>query len=273
MPSERGYSYIGITGLVILSLLTLIVSRSLLSVLASWPCNHFYAKTFTCMQNVWRTARFVTKEDYRNGPNFYKKLAFHICLLLATGVDIPLYITFISQHKYTLTTYSFHKFSSALLFSAFSITISDWSAVLYDINEYELQPFLLRKATLVVINVLYALVSITNFIVCYTLDNFDSYTNSSMYILGIFFQISVSLILTLFMLSAGLKLAWRIHGVSGGRDDLSAPRNQARGLALTTDKQIQQFSSALWNLNVVMATCAFCIVLQVRTIEQEGATR
>jgi hypothetical protein len=44
MPSERGYSYIGITGLVILSLLTLIVSHLLLSVLASWPCNRFYAE-------------------------------------------------------------------------------------------------------------------------------------------------------------------------------------------------------------------------------------
>jgi hypothetical protein len=186
-------------------------------------------------------------------------------LLLATLVDIPLYITFISQHEYTLTTYSFHKFSSAFLFAAFSLTISDWSAVLHDINEYELQPFLLRKATLVGINVLYALVSLANFIFCYTLDNFDSYTSSTPYIVGIFFQISVSLILTLFMLSAGLKLAWRIHGVSGARNDLSSPRGNTYGIRLTSDKQFQQFSSALWNLNVVMATCAVCIILQVRS--------
>lgn len=205
--------------------------------------------------------RFLTKQDYQKGVNYNKKLAFHLFLLFATVVDIPLYAAFITEHEYTLTTYSFHKFSSAFLFAAFSITISDWSTVLYDINEYELRPFLLRKATLIGINVVYTLVSLTNFIFCYTLSDFDSYTNSSLYIMGIFFQILVSLVLTLFMLSAGLKLAWRIHGVSGGRDDLN--RNPTPGTGLTT-VQFQQFSSALWNLNIVMATCAFCIILQVR---------
>ena len=216
------------------------------------------------LQNIWRTVRFLSKDNYRsNGKTFYKKLAFHILLFLATVVDIPLYITFITEQKYTLTSYSFHKFSSAFLFAAFSITISDWSAVLYDINEYELQPFLFRKATLVAINAMYTLVSLTNFIFCYTLKDFDSYTSSSLYIMGIFFQISVSLILTLFMLSAGLKLAWRIHGVSGGRNDLNSPNSRMSGIRLATDKQVQQFSSALWNLNMVMATCAVCIILQV----------
>lgn len=138
---------------------------------------------------------------------------------------------------------------------------------MYDINEYELQPFLLRKATLIGINVLYALVSLTNFVFCYTLSDFDSYTSSSLYILGIFFQIAVSLILTLFMLSAGLKLAWRIHGVSGARNDLSSPTNGYSMRSITNDKQLQQFTSALWNLNVVMSTCAVCIILQVLTAD------
>ena len=169
-----------------------------------------------------------------------------------------MYIEFVLDHKYTLTSYSFHKFSSAFLFGAFSITISDWAAVLYDINEYELQPFLVRKATLIGINALYTLVSLINFIFCFTLNDFDSYTNSTLYIMGIFFQITVSLLLTLFMLSSGLKLAWRIQGVSGARNDLSFPSNR-----ITNDSQLQQFSSALWNLNMVMATCAVCIVLQV----------
>lgn len=204
--------------------------------------------------------RFLTKEDYQKNVNFKKKLAFHLFLLFATVVDIPLYVAFITEHEYTLTTYSFHKFSSAFLFAAFSITLSDWSAVLYDINEYELRPFLLRKATLVGINVIYTLVSLTNFIFCYTLSDFDSYTNSILYIMGIFFQILVSLTLTLFMLSAGLKLAWRIHGVTGRRDGLNANSSSGSGL---TAEQFQQFTSALWNLNIVMATCAFCIILQV----------
>lgn len=185
---------------------------------------------------------------------------------MAAAVDIPLYVEFIIDQKYTLTSYSFHKVSSAFLFAAFSITISDWAGVLYDINEYDLQPFLLRKATLVGINVLYALVSLLNFIFCYTLNDFDSYTNSSLYILGIFFQITVSLLLTLFMLSSGLKLAWRIHGVSGAQYDLGSHGSGSYGHAAmraTNDKQFQQFSSALWNLNMVMGTCAVCIILQV----------
>lgn len=186
-------------------------------------------------------------------------------MLLAAVVDLPMYAEFISNQDYSLTTYSFHKVSSALLFGAFSITISDWAGVLYDINEYELQPFLLRKATLIGINVLYALVGLTNFIFCYTLSDFDSYTNSSLYIMGIVFQIAVSLILTLFMLSAGLKLAWRIHGVSGARNDLNSPASGYSMRSITNDKQLQQFTSALWNLNVVMSTCAVCIILQVRT--------
>jgi len=177
-----------------------------------------------------------------------------------------MYANLISSQDYTLTTYSFHKVSSALLFAGFSITISDWAGVLYDINEYELQPFLIRKATLVGINVLYALVSLTNFIFCYTLNDFDSYTNSGLYLMGIFFQIATSLILTLFMLSAGLKLAWRIHGVSGARNDLSTPIATGYSMRITNDKQLQQFTSALWNLNIVMSTCAVCIILQVITI-------
>ncbi len=178
---------------------------------------------------------------------------------------MPLYVEFLTDQKYTLTTYSFHKVSSAFLFAGFSITISDWAGVLYDINEYELQPFLLRKATLIGINVIYALVSLSNFVFCYTLTDFDSYTNSSLYILGIFFQISVSLLLTLFMLSAGLKLAWRIHGVSGARNGLTTPIS-GYSSRITNDKQLQQFTSALWNLNVVMSTCAVCIILQVRAL-------
>ena len=218
------------------------------------------------IQNVWRTVRFITKQQHTEGSAFYKKLLFHIFLILASAVDIPMYVEFIVAKDYTLTSYSFHKFSSAFLFAAFSITISDWGAVLYDIQEYDLYPFLFRKATLVSINILYALISVCNFIFCYTLDDFDSYTNSFLYILGIFFQITVSLLLTLIMLSVGLKLAWRIQGVSGTRNDLTSPGGMAyiEAHRITNDKQLQQFSSALWNLNVVMATCAICIIEQVR---------
>jgi hypothetical protein len=76
-------------------------------------------------------------------------------LLLASAVDMPMYVTFIMKGQYTLTSYSFHKFESASLFAAFSITLSDWAGVLYEIQEYQLFPFLLRWFTLVGINVVY----------------------------------------------------------------------------------------------------------------------
>lgn len=144
-----------------------------------------------------------------------RKFAFHIFLLLAVLVDIPMYAEFIQHEDYTLVTYSFHKFESAFLFAAFSITVNDWTSVLYDIHEYNLYPFLVRKATLIAINVLYFLISLLNFIFCFTFSQFNSYTSSSVYITGIFLQVSMSVVLTLFMLSAGLRLSFRIQGVVG----------------------------------------------------------
>ena len=151
-------------------------------------------------------------------PSFLKKLFFHVMLLTASTVELPLYIGFLMDGRYTLVSYSFHKLESAALFTAFSITINDWAGVLYDIQEYELYPFILRKATLVTITFLYVLVSVMNFIFCYTLGDFNSYTNSMEYQVGLFFQIAVSVALTFFMLSSGLKLAWRIRGAAGGPD-------------------------------------------------------
>ena len=129
-----------------------------------------------------------------------------------------MYIEFIYSSNYTLLTYSFHKLEALFIFIAFSISIHDWTSVLYDINEYSLYPFIFRKFSLVLINTIYASISITSFIFCFTLSDFATYTNSTIYILGIYFQITVSLLLTLFMLSAGLRLSWRIHGVRGDND-------------------------------------------------------
>ncbi|KAJ1401649.1 hypothetical protein B484DRAFT_236736, partial [Ochromonadaceae sp. CCMP2298] len=211
--------------------------------------------------NIWRTFRFIAhtrKTGNALDDAFYKKLSFHMLLLLASAVDMPMYVTFIVKGQYTLTSYSFHKFESASLFAAFSITLSDWAGVLYEIQEYQLFPFLLRWFTLVGINVVYSLISLLNFIFCYTIENVDAYTHSPLYILGIFFQISVALLLTLFMLHAGLKLAWRIQGVSGG---LTASSLTPSYNPYTYNHQ-NDFESALRNLNLVMATCAVCVVTQ-----------
>lgn len=216
----------------------------------------------------------------------YKKLVFHIFLILAAVMDLPMYCEFVINQRYTLTTYSFHKFESAFLFAALSITISDWGKVLYSIQEYNLYPFLFRRATLVSINLIYWLISIINFIFCYTLDDFDSYTSSALYTICIFFQVSVSVVLIVLMLSAGLKLAWRIHGVSGSNQNNNNSNNNAANnnnrinrvnnysitgssVSFFTYRRIEgydgqsEFRSALWNLNVVMGTCAVCLLMQV----------
>lgn len=117
-----------------------------------------------------------------------------------------------------MIAYSFHKLSSAFFFAGLSITISDWSSVLYDINEFKLFPFLLRKWTLLTINLFYFIISLTNFICCYALKDLDNYTANPIYVVGIFFQISASILLTGIMLHAGLKLYSRISGAAGNLD-------------------------------------------------------
>ena len=153
-----------------------------------------------------------------------------------------MYIEFVLYQDYTLLTYSFHKLETAFIFAAFSISVNDWTSMLYDINEYSLYPFIIRKFSLVVINIIYSCISITNFIFCFTFSDFSSYTNSTIYTIGIFFQIAVSLLLTLYMLSAGLRLSWRIHGVRGDNDpnytnfidDISNHNNKAPSQQPTT---------------------------------------
>eukprot|EP01035_Chromulina_nebulosa_P036656 gene36656-49401_t len=116
---------------------------------------------------LWRTVRFFSycEKNLLSSYNFKKKMLFHILLLLASLFDIPI----------------FHRFESALLFAAFSITIADWGALLFDIQEFNL-------------------------------SDFDTYLNSPANITGIFIQVFVTLLLTCFMLHAGLKLSWRLKG-------------------------------------------------------------
>lgn len=180
---------------------------------------------------------------------------------------------------YTLATYSFHKFESTFLFAALSITISDWSAVLHDIHEYQFYSFLFGRATLVTINVVYFAISLANFVLCYSLSDLDTYTASPIYVCAIFFQIAMNMLLTCFMLHAGLKLYSRIHGAVGNLDQTNhgtthSATNSARSSARSTmvgspiaggavDGNAE-LKNALTNLNLVMATCTLCILLQVR---------
>ncbi|RYH02047.1 hypothetical protein EON65_48090, partial [archaeon] len=107
---------------------------------------------------------------------FRKKLAFHILLILTTSTDLPLYISFFVIQNYSLVTYSFHKLSSAFLFAALSITISDWAAVLHDIHEYKNYPWIFRRSGLFIVNAIYSCISFINFILCYCSSSLDDYT-------------------------------------------------------------------------------------------------
>lgn len=254
---------IGIIGLTHLSLLTAIV--------------------------LWRTIRFLSycETKYFSSFHFKKKIFFHILLLLAALVDIPMYISFVIYNDYTLILYSFHRFESALVFSAFSITISDWGALLLDIQEFKSSYlFLLRKASLLVINIVYFLISALNFAFCYSLSDFDTYLNSPTNIAGIFIQIFVTMLLAFFMLHAGLKLSWRLKGASGdqtnsGFQDIFSAwlKRPTRKSLLGSEKpysgaisgittrstataNAKEFHSAIRTLNIVMGTCTVCIFLQ-----------
>lgn len=173
---------------------------------------------------MWRVAQCIEAFESVgfSGVAFRRKFALHICLLLATMVDIPLMISFIVLEQYENFTYSFHKLEAAFIFAAFSITIGDWGSVLFDIREETQVPFAFRKATLLTANVINFGISITNFFFCITsTGDMSSITNSVVYQLGEFVQVILTFVIMVMLLHTGLKLAWRIRGVTGGNSNNS----------------------------------------------------
>lgn len=174
-----------------------------------------------------------------------------------------MYIGFIWKDRYILPLYAFHKFQVALLFSAYSITISDWINVLYDIREDIFRYFQIRRATLLATNVVLIITSFINFIYCFIARNLDEYLDSWIYLLGLIIQIVATFVVNILMLSAGLKLAHRIQGVTGNsssRFSTPKPRNRV----FSCDETVcLEFQSALRCVNVVMITCTCCIFSQV----------
>ena len=198
---------------------------------------------------------------------------------MATAVDLPMYVGFILlDGQYSIVAYSFHKLECACLFSAYSITISDWSSVLLEIREDEYF-YNIRYYILIFVNLVIWLVSLANFVLCLTDKdkNLDAYTSSPIYYVGLVVQMTSSLILTCVMLHAGLKLYWRIKGVAGGGAVLShsqttpnrgynpANRQKAQGVGGSSviSTQSAEFQSALVCLIAVMATCTICEIIQV----------
>jgi hypothetical protein len=196
-----------------------------------------------------------------HSPNIMKRFMLHLCLIGTTAFSVPMYISFIAIDTYGMVTYSFHKLEPAFLIAAFSITINDWSSVLYDIREINKQPLILRKFSLVVINVVFAAGSLLNFFICILSTNLDSFTNSPIYIIMIIVQLCAEILLTSMLLHAGIRLSRRIHGVSGILNVALRPSSTVVNPSL----QDSGFDSALNRLIAVMAVCTTCILFQVRT--------
>jgi hypothetical protein len=189
-----------------------------------------------------------------------KRIVLQCLLVGCVACDIPMYIAFLLTGDYTAITYSFHKFNTALLFAAYSMTIYDWSAVLYDIKEIDHRPLFFRRNSLIGITVVMFSISLANFIALYVANTVDSYTKSPLYVANIFLQAVSALFLTGMMLSSGVRLSIRIRGVAG-------ELRIGAGGAVDTDTgdtgSIRGLQSAVHRLNSVMLVCFSCILMQV----------
>ena len=101
-----------------------------------------------------------------NNKNSCKRHTTFFLLLFAPLCDLPMYVSFYLIHKYDLYTFSFHKFKSAALFGAYSLTISDWNSVLFEIQEETRLPFLCRNGSLIATNIVLTVISLLKFAYC-----------------------------------------------------------------------------------------------------------
>jgi hypothetical protein len=210
---SEDYVYVGVIG---------IVSLSMLASAIMWKWASFFVET----RSIYMSSHFsnpVSQASTNTSPStssllsekltgkIVKRNLFYVCLLLAALTDIPMYAGFIVYRGYNMTMYSFHKLQAAFLFSAYSITISDWTTVLFEIKEDSFMPFLLRKVSLIFLNLMFASISVINFIYCYVTSNLQDFLNSVVYEMDLLFMILTPLILTVIMLRSGIKLSLRIQ--------------------------------------------------------------
>jgi hypothetical protein len=125
------------------------------------------------------------------------------------------------------------------------------------------------------INIVYFLIALINFIFCYTSADLGDYTDSPVYVTAIFVQIFMSILLTSFMLHAGLKLYSRIQGAVGNLDPnygqynpqssgmMAAQRGKSPVFQARESEGSIELKSALTTLNLVMSICSACFTLQV----------
>ena len=171
----------------------------------------------------WRAVCFViyTPSRERRGPTFVKRLIFHLLLWLAIASDIPMYSSFVVTNSYQMITYGFHKLESGWMFVAYSVVVSDWLAVLRDINEDSNTAYTFKWWALFVSNVVVIAICLSNFLECLFQSDFGTFTAGPIYTMGLFSQFSSVLLLTMMILHSGLKLAFRLwsatEGVRGSR--------------------------------------------------------
>ena len=130
-----------------------------------------------------RLGIFVKRSPEWKSRLFLKRFLFHMLLLLSSATDLPMYVSFIMEGRYEPHTYRFHKLEPAFQFAAYSITISDWTSVLYVLKEESAYPFLIKKGSLVTLNVIVSTVCVLNFIALGT-GGMDAYVENPVYTVG-----------------------------------------------------------------------------------------
>lgn len=67
---------------------------------------------------------FIDRRSESRDPQVYtKKMAFHILIILAAGLDVPLCISLATICDYNSIAYGFHKLQPPMLFAALSVTV------------------------------------------------------------------------------------------------------------------------------------------------------
>jgi hypothetical protein len=165
-----------------------------------------YEIAATTNQQIYRTYIYISSQRRLKSMNVFstqKKIVLHLLLVLTVLVDLPMYVSFILIEDYYYITYSFHKFQPMFLLAAYSITINDWSSVLYSIQETKRLPLVFRTGFLVFLNTIFSIFCLLNFVLVIAVRDVDKYAGTVTYKVSIMLQVAVSLALTLFMLHAG----------------------------------------------------------------------
>lgn len=199
-----------------------------------------------------RAIKFFYRIDYSNKPkNFEKRAIFYLLVCLNSFCDLPMYYGLYTQGNYIYYLFAFHRLQDCLLFAAFSMTIYDWSHVLFEISEFSGQfSFIFSKYALIFINICFICNGLLNFIYILIIHDLNKYVDSIIYHLDQYIQGIISLIFVFLMLSCGLSLTYRIKAVAGTKTTSNSAQNS-------------NLKDALFIINSVMGIIFCSILIQV----------